>query len=344
MKKRIQKRIIILMALSFLTGCLTVDQQKDDGEAVLINIARELPRGGEAKVEEAARWEKMDTVQMMETIKVAVVGSVDEALLQEAKPYLEQKGYGLEIISLPDYDQPNLLLEGGEIDANFFQHSAYLERYNQKQGTKLENLGAVYYEPLGIYPALTRELEQLHEGSRIAVSANPTAYARALFLLEQEGLIELAEDADLLAVWEDVTENPYGLELIKMEQAELMGARGEVELAIFSPGEALAEGLDPTNFLAFEGKDSLAAKRLSRILAVKVVEEEKIGEKSSQNEQVEESVELLGKSNESGIKKGKRDALLLLLEVLRSEEMKVKVKEEYWESIIILGFTDTETG
>lgn len=373
-KTRIQTGIIAIVLLAgFLSGCQEKEEQVlavDGGksQAVLLNIAEELPRGGEAQLvealwaeEEAAPEEgqqrreeavpeentsgsEPENTPILQTIRVVTVGSLNEELLQEAEPYLRKQGYGLEIIPAEDYESPNTMLAAGEADANFFQHSAYLARYNQERGTQLSSLGAVYYEPLGLYPGITASLEGLQTGSRIGVPANPTGYARALFLLKQEGLLELSGDADLLAVWEDVTADPYGLELIAMEEEELVASLKEVDLAVFSTGQALAQGLDPAGFLALEAADSLAAGSLSQLLVVREgAKQTEITEKKEESTEQDDGEAKAAAEKEVGSGKTQPEdghetdsGLQLLLEILRSEEIKEVVSKEYRDSIIIL--------
>ncbi|MBQ9990840.1 MAG: hypothetical protein IJP31_07850 [Lachnospiraceae bacterium] len=407
-KKRIRAGLAVFVLLANLvygyTGqekvVMAADVSKE--EQVLINIADQLPRGGEAQLIEelmfgeeetaAGTWQEIgdiedgqetdsnrqadaevavkpvveaeaevkpaaeaevevktvveaEDVAVEEILRIATVGSLNEELLKAAEPYLLRQGYGLEIISCEDYETPNTLLISGEVDANFFQHTAYLERYNLEKNTQLSSFGAVYYEPLGVYPGEIASLEELTAGSRIAVPANPTGYARALFLLKQEGLLELATDADLLAVWEDVTANPHELELVAMEDEELAASLTEMDMVIFSTSQALAGAMDPAGFLALEAEDSLAARSLSQILAVNGKETGKrdAGEVQTTVEEADGEKAQTTDAGESGsdqlMPEGGQDSasgLQLLLEVLRSEEIKEVVSKQYHSSIIIL--------
>lgn len=346
-KRRIQTGIVLATLLAgLLSGCGRQEETAangfiEEGQSALVNIAYSLPRGGEAQMvgelmlaeapkeegEKVAQTETAAKSEPAETIRVAAVGSLNEELLKEAEIYMEKQGYGLEIVSCEDYETPNTLLVRGEVEANFFQHSAYLERYNQQKDTGLTKLGAVYYEPLGIYPGRVSSLTKLPKGVRIGVPANPTGYARALLLLQKEGLLELTQDVDLMAVWEDVSANPYELELVQMEEKELLDSVTGLDMAVFSTGHALEQGLDPAGFLALEASDSMAAASLSQILVVN----EAIDHTESEEEpEIQEESETEEENN------AKSAGLLLLLEILRSEEMKEVVSKRYQDSIIIL--------
>ncbi len=366
MKKR---NGLIMTAMSFLFLALSAgcgDQREEEyieaaAHKPLVNIAHGLPKGGVAVVndeiaralegveDEGEAGSKTATVQPSEEplpplkgrVRVAVVGQPNERILETAAPLLRQRGYELEAISCEDYDSPNALLLEGRAEANFFQHSAYLQRYNQNKDTNLTSLGAVHYEPMAIYPGTCKTLEDLEKGATIGVPKGPTGYAQALLLLQQEGLLKLMEDTDLTAVWEDVVENPLELKLAPMDEEELVSSLDRLDLAIFHGGYGLWKGISPSAALAREEDTSLAAGMLSQILVTAGSEEAEqsgtdeaeamAGQPEAPEAEAQAPAEAQA-SAESSLEEG----LAALMEVLKSEEMKEYINRQYQGSIVVL--------
>ena len=130
-------------------------------------------------------------------IKVAASATPHSEILEEAKGLLEKEGYKLEVTVFDDYVQPNEVVESGDFDANYFQHIPYLDSFNEEKGTHLVNAGGIHYEPFGIYPGTKKSLDELKEGDTIAVPNDTTNEARALLLLQDNGVITLKKDAGL---------------------------------------------------------------------------------------------------------------------------------------------------
>ena len=169
-----------------------------------------------------------------------------------------------------DYVVPNTAVEEGDLDANYFQHTPYMEEFNEKNGTHLVSVGKVHYEPMGIYPGLTKTLEELPDGATIAVPNDTTNEARALQLLAAQGLIELKEDAGLNATPNDITSNPKNLQFKELEAAMLPQTASEVDLSVINSNFAMEGGMNPaTDSLASEDADSEAAQTFANIIAVK---------------------------------------------------------------------------
>ena len=141
------------------------------------------------------------------TIKVAASATPHAEILEEAKPILEKEGWDLEVTVFDDYVQPNLVVESGDFDANYFQHIPYLDNFNEEQGTHLVNAGGIHYEPFGIYPGTKKSLDELEDGDTIAVPNDTTNEARALLLLQDNGVITLKDGAGLEATVKDIEEN-----------------------------------------------------------------------------------------------------------------------------------------
>lgn len=208
------------------------------------------------------------------TIVVGASPTPHAEILEVAKDVLAEDGYTLEIQEFTDYVQPNLTLENGELDANYFQHLPYLEDFNEKNATNLVSAGAIHYEPLGLYPGKTTSLDNLADGASIAIPNDTTNEARALLLLETIGLIKLDEAAGLEATPKDIVENPKNLSFTELEAAQLARSLQDVDLAVINGNYAIEAGLNAdTDALVKEEKDSLAAQTFANIVAVREGEE-----------------------------------------------------------------------
>lgn len=194
-------------------------------------------------------------------------------ILKAANDVLKEKGYELEIKEYVDYIQPNLALESGDLDANYFQHLPYLESFNKENGTNLVSAGAIHYEPFGIYAGKTTSMDELQDGATIAVPNDTTNEARALLLLEAQGLIKLKEDAGLTATKNDIVENPKNLQLYEVEAAQLPRVIGDVDVAVINGNYAIEAGYKVSDALAVEASDSLAATTYGNVVAVRAGEE-----------------------------------------------------------------------
>lgn len=222
----------------------------------------------EEAVEEAAAEEV--PAEPKGTITVAASPTPHAEILAQAAPLLEKKGWTLEVIEFEDYIQPNLVVDSGEIDANYFQHIPYLDNFNAENGTALVNAGGIHYEPFGIYPGTKASLEELEEGDTIAVPNDTTNEARALLLLQDNGLITLKEDAGLEATILDIVDNPLNLEILELEAAQVSRVVNEVALVVLNGNYALEAGFSVANdSIAYESSDSEAAKTYVNVIAVK---------------------------------------------------------------------------
>ena len=155
-----------------------------------------------------------DTVEQKGTITVAASPTPHAEILAQVAPILAAEGWTLEVKEFQDYVQPNNVVESGEFDANYFQHIPYLENFNEEQGTHLVNAGGIHYEPFGIYPGTKSSLDDIAEGDTIAVPNDTTNEARALLLLQDNGILKLKDGAGLTATVLDIEENPYNVEIL----------------------------------------------------------------------------------------------------------------------------------
>lgn len=204
-------------------------------------------------------------------IKVAAVPTPHAEILNNAvAPLLEKEGYTLEVTEFTDYIQPNTATEDGEVDANYFQHGPYLENFNAERGTHLVSVTAIHYEPLAIYPGKVSSLDDLQNGATVAVPNDPTNEARALLLLQQEGLITLADGVGVNATINDIVDNPLNLQIEELEAAVVPTVLADVDVACINANYAIEAGLTVNNdALAVESADGDAAKTYANLLVVK---------------------------------------------------------------------------
>ena len=236
------------------------------------------------------------------SIVVGASPSPHAQILEAVSEQLAQKGYQLEIKEFTDYIMPNTALEDGELDANFFQHQPYLTDFNEKNGTKLVSAAAIHFEPLGIYGGKTADLADLPEGAQIAVPNDTTNEARALWLLQAQGIIEVDEQTGLEATKQDITSNPKNVEIVEMEAAQLPRALADVDFAVINGNYAVAAEI-ADQVLVTEDKDSEAAKQYANIVAVREGDEN-------------------------------REDIKALVEALQSDEVKAYIEETFGSTVI----------
>ena len=202
-------------------------------------------------------------------IKVAASETPHSELLEQVKPVLEKQGYTLEVTVFDDYVQPNLVVESGEFDANYFQHIPYLESFNEEKGTHLVNAGGIHYEPFGIYPGKESDLANIN-GATFAIPNDTTNEARALLLLRDNGYIGLKDGVGLEATVNDITDNPYNLEFVEVAAEQVTRTLPDVSFGIVNGNYAIEAGLSVAkDSLAYESADSEAARTYVNVIAVK---------------------------------------------------------------------------
>ena len=225
----------------------------------------------EAAPAETAALETTESAAPSELVKVKVGASVTPhaEILNAVKDELKAAGYDLEVVEFTDYVLPNTALEQGDLDANYFQHTPYLENFNEENGTHLVAVGKVHYEPFGIYAGKTSDLSAIPEGGSIAIPNDGTNEARALLLLEAQGLIKLKEGITFTATVLDIAENPKNLSIKEIEAAQLARSLQDVDAAVINGNYAIQAGLKVKDALAIEDKDSIAADTYANVLVVK---------------------------------------------------------------------------
>lgn len=258
----INEEIVALAAEQFFHADYKATLEPVYGTAVDIDSL--VVEGG--VVEETAS----DSVEEKGTIKVAASATPHAEILEQAKALLEKEGWKLEVTIFDDYVQPNLVVESGDFDANYFQHIPYLDNFNEEQKTHLVNAGGIHYEPFGIYPGTKSSLEDLAEGDTIAVPNDTTNEARALLLLQDNGIITLKEGAGLTATIKDIEENPKNIKIQELEAAQVPRVKDEVAFVVLNGNYALQAGFSVgQDSIAYEQADSEAAKTYVNVIAVK---------------------------------------------------------------------------
>ena len=238
-------------------------------------------------------------------ITVAASATPHAEILEEAKTLLKDKGYELEVKVFDDYVQPNNVVESGEFDANYFQHVPYLEQFNEEKGTHLVVAGKIHYEPFGIYPGTKKDLKDIAKGDKIAVPNDTTNEARALLLLQDNGIIKLKDGAGIKAPVNDIEENPNNSEIVELEAAQVPRVVNEVAYVVLNGNYALeANYTVKKDALAYEKSDSEAAKTYVNVIAVKE-----------------------GNENSEKIK--------ALVDVLKSDSIKKFINEKYDGAVIV---------
>ncbi|NLJ97951.1 MAG: MetQ/NlpA family ABC transporter substrate-binding protein [Tissierellia bacterium] len=235
-----------------------------------------------------------------DVIKIGVSPRPHRELVELIEEDLEKEGVKLEIIEFDDYVKPNLALADGEIDANFFQHEPYMNDFKEEKNIDIISLGGVHIEPMGLYSSKIESIDELEDGSEIAIPNDTTNGSRALLLLEKEGLIKLDPAVGILATENDIVENPKNLKFEALEAAYLPRVLDEVDGAVINGNYALEADLVPTeDSILLEEKDSPYAN----IIAVRA-----------------------GEENE--------DKLVKLIKVLQSDKVKKFIEDNYEGGVI----------
>lgn len=204
------------------------------------------------------------------TIKVGATPVPHKEILEKVKPILEKDGYKLEIVEFTDYVTPNTALQEGEIDANFFQHEPYLNKFNEEKHTELDYTVKVHLEPMGVYSKKIKKLDELKDGAVIAIPNDPTNGGRALRVLEKEGVIKL-KSGELISKL-DITENPKKLDIKELDAPQLPRVLEDVDAAVINTNYAIPANLNPLkDAIAIESKDSPYAN----VLAVRKKDKDK---------------------------------------------------------------------
>ena len=202
------------------------------------------------------------------TIKVGTAPGPHAEIMEAVADLVAAEGYTLEVVEFSDYVLPNTALDEGEIDANYFQHITYMNGFNEEHGLKMVSAAGIHYEPLGLYAGKTASIDALAEGAQIAVPNDATNEARALLLLEQEGLIKLKDGAGINATKDDIVENPLNLEIYEANAELLTSVLQDVDMAVINGNYAIDAGLKIADALAAEAEDGIAAEAYVNVVTV----------------------------------------------------------------------------
>ena len=264
MKKKVIALIAVAaLSVSVLTGCGSNETAAQTSEAAATTANQETT----AQTTEAT--ESKEVADTDTTIKVAASAVPHAEILEAAKPLLAEQGYTLEIQIFDDYVQPNLVVESGDFDANYFQHIPYLESFNEEKGTHLVNAGGIHYEPFGLYPGTETSLDNI-DNATIAVPNDTTNEARALLLLQDNGYITLKDGVGLTATTKDIVENPHNITFVELEAAQVPRTLPEVSFGVLNGNYAMEAGLTVADdALLYESDDSEATATYVNVIAVK---------------------------------------------------------------------------
>lgn len=271
-----KKLLAVALTGVFLTGVLTGCSNSNGANTKDVSEDTNNTQQTEANAEDnsdaqndADAQDNADTTEKT-VIKVAASATPHAEILEQAKAILAEQGYDLQVTIFDDYVQPNEVVESGEFDANYFQHIPYLDSFNEEKGTHLVNAGGIHYEPFGIYPGTKKSLDELADGDSIAVPNDTTNEARALLLLQDNGIITLKEGAGLTATVNDIAENPKNIKIVELEAAQVARVLDETAFVVLNGNYALQAGYTVAkDALAYEKSDSEAAKTYVNVIAVK---------------------------------------------------------------------------
>lgn len=186
------------------------------------------------------------TLAQDKPIKVGVTAGPHAEIMEVVKQVAEKDGLKIQIVEFSDYVQPNAALNAGDLDANSYQHLPYLENQIKDRGYKLTNIAWTVNFPMGAYSKKVKSINEVKEGTRVAIPNDPTNGGRALLVLESTGLIKLKQGAGLKATPLDIAGNPKKLRIVELDAAQLPRALDEVEIAVINTNYAIPAGLKPT--------------------------------------------------------------------------------------------------
>ncbi len=290
MKKLLSAILAAALTVSALAGCASTSTTSSAASA-------SAPASSEAASSEAS------STAALKKIVIGASPTPHAIILKKANELLKDKGYELDIKEFSDYVLPNTALQDKSLDANYFQHQPYLDEFNKEKGTDIVSAGAIHYEPFGVYAGKTKALADLKDGATVAVPNDTSNEARALLLLQDNGLLKLKDGAGITATQKDITENPKNLKFKEIEAAQLVRSLADVDVAVINGNYALAGNLKISDALAVEKDDSLAATTYANIIAVR-------------------------KGDET------REDIKALVDVLKSDEMKKFITDNFKGAVV----------
>lgn len=246
------------------------------------------------------------------TLKIGASPAPHAEILGHAAELLQAQGIELEIVQFDDYVIPNTALDEGSLDANYFQHLPYLTNFNAERGLTLVSAGAIHYEPLGVYAGKSNDLTSVPEGAVIGIPDDATNGGRALLLLQEQGVLKLRDGITLdtfrnaesinFTEYDGIAENPHNVKIEALTAANLPAALPDLDFAVINGNYALPAGIANLQ-LAAEDESGEAAQVFANVVAVRAGDED-------------------------------RPEIKALIEVLKSDEMKAWITENYQGSVL----------
>lgn len=269
--------------------------------AIVLGLVLILTACGSKKDDQKAETPAENAPAESNEIVIGVSPVPHEEIIENLKDDFKEAGLDVKVVVFDDYIQPNIQTNEGDLDANFYQHIPYLDAFNKEQGTDLVSIGAVHIEPLGVYSDKISDLNDLPEGATVIIPNDTSNGARALLILEKNGVIKLKDSTDVNATEQDIVENPKNIKFVPMEAASIAGVYKDADAAVINSNYALGAGLNP-------GTDSIAI------------------EDAVDNPYANVIVVKKGREGEEKFKK--------FMEVLQSEKTKKFIEEKYEGAII----------
>ena len=191
------------------------------------------------------------------TITVGATPVPHSEILNQIKPLLAKEGVNLKIVEFTDYVKPNMALADKELDANFFQHKPYLDKFDAEHGLKLQEACKVHLEPMGVYSKKITDLKNLPDNANVAIPNDPTNGGRALLILQSAGLITLKDKGNITSTVQDIANNPKHLQFVELDAAQIPRSLSDVDIAVINTNFAMEANLNPLkDALYLESKDS----------------------------------------------------------------------------------------
>ena len=304
MKKNFVKKLVSIIAAAGIAGSRLAGCGNTSDTQTAAPSNDQVANAGNQIADAGTDANADQTTEFKGTITVAASQTPHSEILAEAAKILETEGWELKVTVFDDYVQPNNVVESEEFDANYFQHIPYLNSFNDEQGTHLVNAGGIHYEPFGIYAGTKSSLDDIADGDEIAVPNDTTNEARALLLLQDNGILTLREGAGLTATVNDIESYNVQVKIIELAAESVKDAIPDAAYVVLNGNYALEAGLSVgKDALAYESNDSTAAQTYVNIIAVKE-----------------------GHENDEGIK--------ALVEVLKSDEIVQFINDTYDGAVV----------
>lgn len=299
-----KKTLAILLALALCVALAAC------GGSASSTPASSAPASSDAAstAADAAASQPAETV----TLKIGASPAPHAEILAHAAELLKAEGIELDIVQFDDYVIPNTALDEGSLDANYFQHLPYLTNFNAERGLTLVSAGAIHYEPLGVYAGKSNDLANIPDGAVIGIPDDATNGGRALLLLQEQGVLTLKDGIDLdtfrnaesinFTEYDGIAENPHNVKIEALTAANLPASLPDLDFAVINGNYALPAGISD-KLLATEDASGEAAQVFANVVAVREGDEN-------------------------------RPEIQTLIEVLKSDEMKAWITENYQGSVL----------